>query len=677
MEKVKSATEAKGKSAGAGLHQAIRDATTAGEHALRIFTTANEKLNEHTQWMLEAFHRVNRKYFQAGLASLCSSAEAAGVPLLPARPTVPPPTRSTLVPLVGAGTPMSQLSPLSPQLRLKRPSALSKAVADLQDLIRSHVSTLDQLMDLSQALRRGQQQQLTTEEAEALFGPTPALFSLHTRLLAQFDRLMKTSGSRADKELAEEIVAHIAESLPAMGKDYTAFIRSESAALLAFSRLRNTPAYAAAAAHLPPQFDFLHIRTGALGHLREYEPLVAAIINAAGDGFANAKTAVDLLAGLRTLVRKGESAKAASERCVPLLRLKDRLFGFNDIAASDTRTLEFESPAVITSAPLAAQLLPPPHPSQSLAMATTRGRTALRQQQQQQKYHFYLFSDCWVLAVVENDVHRVVYRGQLLRGLVLLPPAPQGVAIRLSWSQQSDAEDDQPQHSTEIALITHDSAMAEAARKAISVTIEARARTQVFGIDLGALALRYQGQPPPIVQQLSDIIVSRGGLQAVGIFRVSVSKAELQRLRSIIDSGCTPDVTDPMTAAALLRLWLRCLPTPLLTYDLYDAWLRAGALTGKEQIERLRELIAQLPTPNRLVTSSLMALLAKIVAESSVNMMTATNIAIVLAPSLLRARQTDLDSVAVALETSRLFRPVEALINNYFTLFVAPVIDDS
>jgi Rho GTPase-activating protein 1 len=81
---------------------------------------------------------------------------------------------------------------------------------------------------------------------------------------------------------------------------------------------------------------------------------------------------------------------------------------------------------------------------------------------------------------------------------------------------------------------------------------------------------------PPIVTQIIAYLDAKG-LEAEGIFRLSGQASELVALREKIDRGEDVDfnveVQQPHVVAALLKLWLRELPEPLLTFKLYTTFI--------------------------------------------------------------------------------------------------------
>lgn len=124
-----------------------------------------------------------------------------------------------------------------------------------------------------------------------------------------------------------------------------------------------------------------------------------------------------------------------------------------------------------------------------------------------------------------------------------------------------------------------------------------------------------------------------------------------------------------ISIASLLKLFLLELPEPLLTFELYDSFLKAlGNISSlrsssilevsnlsvpemytkifciKNVVNMLPGFLMDLadtyfPVGNRKVLSSLINLLKEIAKKSSVNLMTSNNLSVVFAASLLRSRE--------------------------------------
>uniref|UniRef100_A0A7N8WSA5 Rho GTPase-activating protein 44 n=1 Tax=Mastacembelus armatus TaxID=205130 RepID=A0A7N8WSA5_9TELE len=129
------------------------------------------------------------------------------------------------------------------------------------------------------------------------------------------------------------------------------------------------------------------------------------------------------------------------------------------------------------------------------------------------------------------------------------------------------------------------------------------------------------------------------GMQEEGLFRVAPSASKLKKLKASLDCGVL-DVqeysSDPHAIAGALKSYLRELPEPLMTTELYDEWIQASNIQDMDK--RLQALMAaceKLPTDNLNNFRYLVKFLAKLSEYQDVNKMTAGNMAIVLGPNLL------------------------------------------
>nr|XP_024654708.1 rho GTPase-activating protein 44 isoform X2 [Maylandia zebra] len=129
------------------------------------------------------------------------------------------------------------------------------------------------------------------------------------------------------------------------------------------------------------------------------------------------------------------------------------------------------------------------------------------------------------------------------------------------------------------------------------------------------------------------------GMQEEGLFRVAPSASKLKKLKASLDCGVL-DVqeysSDPHAIAGALKSYLRELPDPLMTTELYDEWIQASNIQDIDK--RLQALMAtceKLPTDNLNNFRYLIKFLAKLSEYQDANKMTPGNMAIVLGPNLL------------------------------------------
>ncbi|XP_041830177.1 rho GTPase-activating protein 44-like isoform X4 [Melanotaenia boesemani] len=129
------------------------------------------------------------------------------------------------------------------------------------------------------------------------------------------------------------------------------------------------------------------------------------------------------------------------------------------------------------------------------------------------------------------------------------------------------------------------------------------------------------------------------GMQEEGLFRIAPSASKLKKLKASLDCGVL-DVqeysADPHAIAGALKSYLRELPEPLMTFELYNDWIQASNIQDPEK--RLQALLGaceKLPPANNNNFKYLIKFLSKLTEYQDVNKMTPGNIAIVLGPNLL------------------------------------------
>ncbi|XP_043570443.1 rho GTPase-activating protein 44 isoform X7 [Chiloscyllium plagiosum] len=129
------------------------------------------------------------------------------------------------------------------------------------------------------------------------------------------------------------------------------------------------------------------------------------------------------------------------------------------------------------------------------------------------------------------------------------------------------------------------------------------------------------------------------GMQEEGLFRVAASASKLKKLKASLDCGVL-DVqeysVDPHAVAGALKSYLRELPEPLMTFELYDEWIQASNIQEQEKrLQALWNACEKLPKANYNNFRYLIKFLAKLTEYQDANKMTPGNMAIVLGPNLL------------------------------------------
>jgi RalA-binding protein 1 len=169
---------------------------------------------------------------------------------------------------------------------------------------------------------------------------------------------------------------------------------------------------------------------------------------------------------------------------------------------------------------------------------------------------------------------------------------------------------------------------------------------QVFGATL-AEAVKYNPPVdvkvpiPSVVYRCIQYLDAKNAIFEEGIFRLSGSNLIIKQLRERFNNeGDINLLTDEQyydihAIASLLKMYLRELPSTILTNDLRTQFIAVTEMTNqKEKMAAYAELVERLPQANSALLKYLIAFLIKIIDHSDVNKMTVRNVGIVFSPTL-------------------------------------------
>lgn len=189
-----------------------------------------------------------------------------------------------------------------------------------------------------------------------------------------------------------------------------------------------------------------------------------------------------------------------------------------------------------------------------------------------------------------------------------------------------------------------------------------------FGVDLTAHIQETQTEIPHLITRCIQEIDERGiGLK--GIYRVSGVKSKVEKLCQSFENGVElVDLTEihPNIIANVLKLYLRQLPEPLLTYRLYPEFVYVAKMhpgRGSEEllVEDLKGIVRRLPRPHYATLAVLMQHLRRVTEHADINNMPASNLGIVFGPTLLRTSEGGA-SLSSLIDTVHQTRVIELLI---------------
>ncbi|XP_035258592.1 rho GTPase-activating protein 17a isoform X3 [Anguilla anguilla] len=154
--------------------------------------------------------------------------------------------------------------------------------------------------------------------------------------------------------------------------------------------------------------------------------------------------------------------------------------------------------------------------------------------------------------------------------------------------------------------------------------------------------LKRSGREIALPIEACVMMLLETGMKEEGLFRIAAGASKLKKLKAALDcstSQLEEFYSDPHAVAGALKSYLRELPEPLMTFQLYDEWTHASNVSDQDKrLQALWVTCDQLPKNNKANFRYLVKFLAKLAQDSEVNKMTPSNIAIVLGPNLLWAK---------------------------------------
>ncbi|KAI2666568.1 Rho GTPase-activating protein 17 [Labeo rohita] len=110
------------------------------------------------------------------------------------------------------------------------------------------------------------------------------------------------------------------------------------------------------------------------------------------------------------------------------------------------------------------------------------------------------------------------------------------------------------------------------------------------------------------------------GMQEEGLFRIAAGASKLKKLKAALDcstSQLEEFYSDPHAVAGALKSYLRELPEPLMTYQLYEEWIQASNIADPDKrLQALWVVCDMLPKANKTNFRYLVKFLAKLALEN-------------------------------------------------------------
>ncbi|KAI4904764.1 hypothetical protein NFI96_015365 [Prochilodus magdalenae] len=163
-----------------------------------------------------------------------------------------------------------------------------------------------------------------------------------------------------------------------------------------------------------------------------------------------------------------------------------------------------------------------------------------------------------------------------------------------------------------------------------------------FGVEVSRLT-NDERSVPLVVEKLINYIEMHG-LYTEGIYRKSGSTSKVKELKQALDTDVNSvnlDEYNIHVIASVFKQWLRDLPNPLMTFELYEEFLRVMGLPDKKEVIRgVYSVVDQLSRTHLYTLERLIFHLVRIALQEETNRMSANALAIVFAPCVLRCPDT-------------------------------------
>ncbi|KAJ3449124.1 gtpase-activating protein bem3 [Anaeramoeba flamelloides] len=174
----------------------------------------------------------------------------------------------------------------------------------------------------------------------------------------------------------------------------------------------------------------------------------------------------------------------------------------------------------------------------------------------------------------------------------------------------------------------------------------------------------------PLVVKRTIENLKKRALKSEGLFRVPGSVSEIKELKQKYNNGEDPDLDeyDLNSVASLLKRFLRDLPEPLCTFDLYDIFLASAVINVRESRNMmLKKILGEMPLIHKNLLMELCTFLKEVASFEQYNKMGPDNLSLVFSPNLLR---TEDESVSITIEDAPIAKTLmKTFITDYDDLF--------
>ncbi|XP_057314498.1 rho GTPase-activating protein 26-like isoform X4 [Hydractinia symbiolongicarpus] len=170
--------------------------------------------------------------------------------------------------------------------------------------------------------------------------------------------------------------------------------------------------------------------------------------------------------------------------------------------------------------------------------------------------------------------------------------------------------------------------------------------------------------------------IEKRGLTDQGVYRIAGVSSKFNKLLQVgidakqlekLDLSSENSIWEVKTITSAMKQYFRTLSEPIYTFKLHNDFVHAIKLdTHAKKVSRLQELLKQLPANNYMVLNRLMYHLKMVASNSDKNLMQASNLAVVLGPTLMRPKE---ETMAAIMSIKFQSIVIETMIQEYDQLF--------
>ncbi|KYR00900.1 RhoGEF domain-containing protein [Tieghemostelium lacteum] len=506
---------------------------------------------------------------------------------------------------------------------------------------RNYVSSINTLVSVYLAGLRTDDRlfsKIFKEDEVAIFSNIELLYSNQTKFLEELENCLKNWG----EQTTPSIGAIFFRNAPKLMQLYSTYVNNFSKALVTISRCKQSKNFQAFLKTCEDRSDGTDLDsliplpltrvTNYLIFLQDYKDTLSGTSNPSD------QTELKHVLGAKDKIQSISELVEQSHNLIQLSKIQQSLIGFDSTLVEEGRFLIKEA---------------------SLGMSLNSSHHSGSANQLSQ-YYFILLTDILIYCKKQN----------VLFPVILSDWAGEGAKNNISnqkykfigkfdlknmdvKNNQDSSEDSKTGSNFQLVgggvvatLHFETKSIKEEWMQTIKKTIHKCNQNKLFGIPLETLYSRpvELGRAiPTFVQRIIDYLYDNG-TQEEGIFRLSANQKSLDLAREEIETGVELDYSemDIHAVAGLLKLWVRNLPEPLLTFKYFDQFIQIAEIDSKPQrYQAIKNIVDRLPNENRFCIYYLMRLLTKVSESSATNKMTPNNISIVFATLLLRKKDAN------------------------------------